>query len=86
LERLLIDEVVLTWLDKHRIDMHYGQQVESGSITLDALEQWEKVLSSKQARYLRAIETLARVRRLLKLPTVQVNVALEGGQQVNMQG
>jgi hypothetical protein len=86
LERLLIDEVVLCWLDQYRIAMAYGRQVGEGDTSLSALEQWEHVLTSKQARYLRAIETLARVRRLLRLPTLQVNVALDGGQQVNVAG
>jgi hypothetical protein len=49
------------------------------------MERWERVLASKEARYLRAIETLARVRRLLRLPAVQVNIAAEGSQQVNVQ-
>jgi hypothetical protein len=86
IERLLIDEVVLCWLDHFRLEMHYGQQVERGELTTNMLEQWERILTSKQARYLRSIETLARVRRLLRLPSVQVNVATLGGQQVNVNG
>ena len=35
-----------------------------------------------QRRYLRAIETLARVRKLMVLPMMQINIAAEGGQQV----
>jgi hypothetical protein len=50
------------------------------------MAQWERVLASKEARYLRAVETLARVRRLLNLPAPQVNINLPGGQQVNVQG
>ena len=35
----------------------------------------------------RAVETLARVRRLLsRIPAVQVNIATQGGQQVNVAG
>ncbi len=32
--------------------------------------------------YLRAIETLARVRRVMGVPMLQLNIAAEGGQQV----
>jgi hypothetical protein len=46
----------------------------------------EKLLVSKEARYLRAIEELATVRRLLRLPALQVNIAAAGGQQVNVAG
>lgn len=85
LERLLIREIVLTWLDHNRVQIAYAQQTETG-FKLDSMEQWERILSSKQSRYLRAVSALARVRRLLNLPAIQVNVALDGGQQVNVQG
>lgn len=85
LERLLIDEVALCWLDHHRMAIAAAKST-SGALSVRDLERWERLLASKQARYLKAIETLARVRRLLKLPAVQVNIATEGGQQVNVQG
>jgi hypothetical protein len=65
--------------------MVYGQHT-SESFTLRDMEQWERVLASKEARFFRAIEELARVRRLLKLPALQVNIAAAGGQQVNVAG
>jgi hypothetical protein len=72
LERILINEVVLTWLDYYRLTMCHAQQTRE--FTMSTMEAWERVLSGKQRRYLRAIETLARVRRLLRLPTVQITV------------
>lgn len=57
-----------------------------GGVALREIEQWDRMLAAKQARYLHAVEALARVRRLLKLPNVQVNIAAAGGQQVNVQG
>jgi hypothetical protein len=42
---------------------------------------WEKLLSTAQGRYLKAIETLAKVRRLSKVTPLQVNI---GGQQINV--
>ena len=36
-----------------------------------------------QERYLRSMETLVRVRRLMKPVPMQVNIAGQGGQQIN---
>jgi hypothetical protein len=85
IERLLIDAVVLCWHDYYLFALLFGQRT-GGSFTLSEMERWERILASKEARYLKAIETLARVRRLLKLPSVQINVAAAGGQQVNVAG
>ncbi len=51
-----------------------------GMLTLKQGEYWEKRLSSAQRRYLRACETLARVRKLAQASPLQVNI---GAQQVN---
>jgi hypothetical protein len=85
LELLLIDAIVACFADFWAFNMIYTQKTIS-SFTLSDMEQWERVLCSKEARYLKAIETLARVRRLLKVPALQVNIAAAGGQQVNMAG
>jgi hypothetical protein len=85
LERLLIREIVLCWRDYNRVQTAYAQQTTT-EFKLNAMEQWERVLSSKQRRYLRACEALARVRRLLRLPNMQINIAAAGGQQVNVAG
>ena len=42
----------------------------------------ERKLSTVQRRYLRSIETLARVRKLMGVPMLQIKIAAEGGQQV----
>lgn len=82
LERMLIYEVVLCWLDYNRIVAAHAQNTQE--FKFRDMEAWERILSSKQRRYLRAVEALARVRRLLRLPAMQINVALDGGQQVNI--
>jgi hypothetical protein len=68
------------------------QEVEAGyssamarSIPLSLADYWDRHLAAAQRRYLRACETLARTRRLLQ-PTLQVNIAAQGGQQVNVSG
>jgi hypothetical protein len=85
LERLLIDEIVLCWIDYYRIESTYAQHT-GDTFKLADMDQWEHLLASKQRRYLRAIEALARVRQLLKLPAVQVNIAQPGSQQLNVAG
>ena len=52
------------------------------SITLDQGMYWDRKLAASQRRYLRACETLARVRKLTGA-TVQVNI---GERQINLAG
>ena len=82
---LLVDAVVLAYQDYFSFQVLYAQRT-SERVTLNDMQQWEKILSAKETRYLRCIGELARVRRLLNLPSPQVNINLPGGQQVNIQG
>lgn len=57
-----------------------------GKVGLPVVLYWEKRLSSTQHRYLRAVESLARVRQLTRnANAVQINIAGPGGQQLNVQ-
>lgn len=85
-ERLLIEQIVLCWLRMQVQEFaHTATLMDVDGVSLGKAEHQERRLSMVQARYLRAVETLARVRRLLKL-TVQINVAAPGAQQVNVAG
>ena len=58
-------------------------QCLSGSTS--SVDHWERRLSAAQRRYLRACESLARVRKLGRTtPALQLNIATHGGQQVNV--
>lgn len=87
LEITLIDNIIVSWLRcqwaEYRLLMFVGQdQVDAATITF-----WEKRLSLNQGRYLRACETLAKIRKLAqKNPLLQVNIATQSGQQVNVAG
>lgn len=83
LERLLIDDILICWLDLYQFQAAIARQHET-RVHLAQQAAAEPILNAKHRRYLHAIEALARVRRLLKL-TVQVNVAFDGAQQVNVQ-
>ena len=84
LEQLLIDHAVLCWLRMQDVESSYSLAMER-SLPLAQADYWDRHLAAAQRRYLRACETLARVRRLLN-PTLQVNIAAQGGQQVNVSG
>ena len=80
-ERLLIEQVALCYLRMYHAEGVYTHVLQNRP-TPEEVGYWDKRLSAVQRRYLRAVETLTRVRRLLGLPPVQVNIALAGGQQV----
>ena len=85
LERLLIEQVVMCWLRMNLTEHQYTNSVYSGSFTHRDGHYWEMRLGATQRRYLRACETLARVRKLIRrTPTLQVNIAAQGGQQINV--
>jgi hypothetical protein len=77
LEKMLIQHIVMAWLRLYICEFYYGI-ITSGECTLARAEFWEKSLSMAQRRYLRVIETLARVRKM-NLVALQVNIA---GQQI----
>jgi len=73
LERALIDHAVLCWTRLQLAEQDYTRTM-SQSVTLTLGDYMQRKLSAVQRRYLRACETLARVRRL-GLPPVQLNIA-----------
>lgn len=85
LEKMLIDALLLAWLRYQKIENNYHSMNQGEGMSLQKAMFWEKRLSMAQARYLKAAETLARVRKLTS-PILQVNVAQEGSQQVNVAG
>lgn len=71
LEKMLIQAVTICWLRLQICEFHYGVVI-GGECTLIKGAYWEKKLSAHQRRYLRAVETLAKVRKLAI--NVQINV------------
>jgi hypothetical protein len=85
LERLIIRQIVGCWLRLSYVEYVVGRNTVESNFTLRQGDFWERRLSAAQRRYLRAVETLARVRRL-QLPAVQVNIAEQQVNQVNTRG
>lgn len=82
LERLLAQEIVLCRL--HLTNQQF-QFAALDSYSFAEGEFRQKQIDRAQRRLLAAIKTLAQVRQL-RLPAVQVNVATQGGQQMNVSG
>jgi len=76
LERLLIEHVVLCWLRMSCAECRYEHSARTEGRTFAQADYQERTLTVTQGRYLRALETLARVRRLLRLPSLQVNIGV----------
>jgi hypothetical protein len=87
MERMLIDNIVLSWLRWQWAEYQLIRSTGKSTSSMSAILFWERRLSAAQGRYLRACETLAKIRKLaLKNPTLQVNIATQSGQQVNVAG
>ena len=81
LEKMLIDCVALAWLRYTDAERRYTTVTGQDHAPAIGLH-WERRVSAAQHRYLRAVETLARVRKLA-VGVLQINVAGPGGQQAN---
>jgi hypothetical protein len=84
LERLLIEQILVCYVNLYVLEINSsGKLCESHSSETGLY--WDRRLTGAQRRFTRACETLARVRKLMRYaPGLQVNIATEGGQQVNM--
>lgn len=85
IEKLLIDAIVNAWLRYQWTELQLSSFMGRESVRFSEVGYWEKRLTLAQGRYLRAIEALAKVRKM-QLPALQVNIAHSGGQQVNVAG
>jgi hypothetical protein len=73
LEKSLIDHIVNCWLALHQVSTMHQSVLERGQDS--ATTYWEKRVDAAQRRYLRAVESLMRVRRLAsRAPLVQVSI------------
>ncbi len=73
LDALLVNRIVLCWLDSMAADTMLSQRMAAGC-SLALGEFYQRRAERAQRQYLRAVQTYATVRRLLT-PVVQLNVA-----------
>jgi hypothetical protein len=84
LEQMLIDNIIISWLGVQYANFQLITRMNRDE-RIVLLDFWEKRVSAAQRRYLRACESLMRIRRLMSLnPGIQINIATNGGQQVNV--
>jgi hypothetical protein len=79
LERLLVERIVVCWLQVHHAEIRFAQAQD---LSLDQGDYFQRCIDRAHKRYLSAIKTLATVRKLA-LPVLQVNI---GRKQVNVAG
>lgn len=84
IEKMLIENILNAWLHYQHTEYHVTELIGSDS-TFEVSRHWDRKLTNAQARYIRAIEALAKVRKLA-LPVLQVNINTDQGQQVNFAG
>lgn len=86
MEKMLIDNLVISWFGVQYCNYQLIARMKCEE-KIVILEFWERRLSMSQRRYLHACESLEKVRHLMsRKPAVQVNIAAQGGQQVNVAG
>ena len=81
LEKLLIQRVVLCWMDVNCCEAQYHQQAKAG-LSAGCEELHQSRINHAHRRHLSATKALAQVRKL-QLPAMQVNIA---DKQINIAG
>ncbi len=83
LEKLIIDEIILCWTyQNHAHEVLKNVTFDEKYFSKTEHEYWQNNLTQCQKRYLKALETLARVRKLNV--NIQLNIAANGGKQINV--
>jgi aminopeptidase N len=83
IEKLLIEQVGLCWLHMYGTQQQYTNARATASMSIDQAAWLEKRLTITQNRYLKAIETLAKVRKLAKNSPAQMVMMNIARQQIN---
>jgi hypothetical protein len=73
LERMLIEQIAMCWLQVQQAEINSFLQLDSGSFKQGAYN--EQRLDRAQTRYLAAVKALAQVRRLQRPQRIQMNIA-----------
>ena len=82
IEQLLIKQVVICWLRLQYVEHFSTTSTIVSSCTFKEAEHWDRRLTSAQKRYTRAIESLARVRKITSATKPKSRTAAEMVRQV----
>ncbi len=83
LERTLCERIASCWLDVQLADLVFAAKRKAG-MSFAADDYYQRRQDRAHARFLAAVQALARVRRLLAPVVAQVNIAHPGEQEVNL--
>ena len=83
IEQLLIDEIVLEYLRKHQMQLLLTTVSTGTGTELRIIKKASELASAAQNRFNKAVQTLAKLRKEGK--KLQINIATEGGRQINLQ-
>ena len=64
LEKMLIDTVALAWVRLQQVEQYFSNIVTKSSTSIPLADHYDRLLSAAQRRFLRTVETYARVRKL----------------------
>ena len=84
MEKLIIDQILLCWIGVNHIERKISDIMTNENRAIGWGSYWQNILTTYHNRFLRSIETLARIRKLSKGIAFQVNIATNGGQQINV--
>lgn len=84
LEKILIDRVVLTWLQLHQADIEVLERLRGNNVASLSMAFTQRRQQQANARLMASIRTLATVRRLLRpaLSPVQIATRMAGKDEV----
>jgi hypothetical protein len=83
IEQLLIDEIILEFFRKHQMQLLLTTLTTMKGTELRTIKKASELASTAQNRFNKAVQTLMNLRKSgIKL---QINIATEGGKQVNLQ-
>lgn len=86
LERMHIDQVLTAWLRLRDAEIQFTHCLSAENVSAATAKFRQDFLESAQTRFLRAGESLEKIRRLARnTPALQINIAHDGGKQVNIQ-
>ncbi len=83
IEQLLIDEIILEFLRKHQMQLLLTELTTREGTQLRTIKKASELASSAQNRFNKAVQMLMNLRK--SRVNLQINIATEGGQQVNLQ-
>lgn len=82
--KLLLEQVATAWLRLQIVDHEYSRIMTQGQ-TIRELTYWDKRLAGAHSRFDKAVATVTNtIKKLGPNFNIQINVAQEGGQQVNI--